>query len=215
MGRELKQERAIQTRATILRSAAEVFEESGYAGASINKIIERAGVTQGAMYFHFKSKESLAQAVMNEQPTTIVPNLTTEGLQRLVDITMIWSYQLRHDPLLRAGVRLTTEQGTFGADDATPYSDWAAIMADCLRVSKDRGELMAGVEPAEVADFVVAACTGMQLFSEAACGRADLAERAVGMWRLLLPAIAVPTVVARINVNPNLFEQSTLGQIPA
>ena len=215
MGREPKQERAIQTRATILRSAAELFEELGYAGASISKIIDRAGVTQGAMYFHFKSKESLAEAVMNAQSTTIVPRISSQGLQRLVDITMIWSHQLRHDPLLRAGVRLTTEQGTFGVHDATPYSEWAAIMADCLRQSQDRGELLPGIDPEEAAHFVVAACTGMQMYSEAACGRADLAERAVSMWRLLLPAIAVPTVVARISVNPDLYEQSLAQPVSA
>ena len=200
-----KQERAIQTRAAILRAAAEVFDELGYAGASITKILNRAGVTQGAMYFHFKSKEALAEAVMTAQPETIVPKLVSEGLQRLVDITMIWSHQLRADPLIRAGVRLTTEQGTFGVNDATPYTEWAQIMTDCLEVAQAKGELQAGVDPREVADFVVAACTGMQLYSEAVNGREDLAERAVSLWRLLLPGIAVPAVVARTQVRPELF----------
>jgi AcrR family transcriptional regulator len=208
MKREPKQERAIQTKATILRAAAEVFDEVGYAGASINKIISRAGVTQGAMYFHFTSKEALAQAVMNAQPTTIVPKLDSEGLQRLVDITMIWALQMRSDPLLRAGVRLTTEQGTFGVHDATPYTDWAAIMVECLRTSQEKGELLPGVDPEEVAHFVVAACTGMQMYSEAVNGRADLADRAVSMWRLMLPAIAVPTVVARTALSPERFRQA-------
>lgn len=209
MERELKQERAVQTRATILRAAAEVFDQLGYAGASVNKIIARAGVTQGAMYFHFKSKEALAQAVMNAQPTTIVPKLASEGLQRLVDITMIWAHQMRSDPLLRAGVRLTTEQGTFGVHDAAPYTDWAAIMAECLQVSQAKGELQPGVDPEEVAHFIVAACTGMQMYSEAVSGRSDLAQRAVNMWRLLLPAIAVPTIVARIAVEPERFVQAS------
>jgi AcrR family transcriptional regulator len=202
---EPKQERAVQTRAAILRAAAEVFDEFGYAGASISKIISRAGVTQGAMYFHFRSKEALAQAVMNAQPESIVPRLDSEGLQRLVDITMVWTHQLREDPLLRAGVRLTNEQGTFGIRDATPYRDWAKIMSDCLEVAKGKGELQAGVEPVELADFIVAACTGMQMYSEAVDGRGDLADRAVSMWRLLLPGIAVPAVVARTVVDPDRF----------
>lgn len=211
MKREPKQERAIQTKATILCAAAEVFDEVGYAGASINKIISRAGVTQGAMYFHFASKEALARAVMNAQPNTIVPKLDTEGLQRLVDITMIWALQMRSDSLLRAGVRLTTEQGTFGAHDATPYTDWAAIMVECLRTSQEKGELLPGVDPEEVAHFIVAACTGMQMYSEAVNGRVDLADRAVSMWRLMLPAIAVPTVVARTSVSPERFRQAAVS----
>ncbi|MEY9874278.1 AcrR family transcriptional regulator [Streptacidiphilus sp. MAP12-33] len=204
MEREPKQERAMQTKATILRAAAEVFDECGYAGASISKIISRAGTTQGAMYFHFRSKEALARAVMNAQPSTIVPQLASQGLQRLVDITMVWAMRMRTDPLLRAGVRLTNEQGTFGVRDATPYTEWAEIMAECLRVAQAKGELQPGIDPGEVARFIVAACTGMQMYAEAATGRADLSERAVSMWQLLLPAVAVPTVVSRTVVNPEL-----------
>jgi AcrR family transcriptional regulator len=48
-----KQERAVQTRESLLRAAAEVFDEYGYSGASINRILKRAGLTAGALYFHF------------------------------------------------------------------------------------------------------------------------------------------------------------------
>lgn len=201
--REPKQERAAQTRATLLRAAAEVMDQHGYAGASINKILAVAGVTPGALYFHFKNKEDLAQAVINAQPETIVPHLESEGLQRLVDITMIWARQLQIDPLLRAGVRLVSEQATFVQHDPTSYLEWVEIMTDCLRVAVAKGELQAGVEPREVAEFVVSGCTGMQMFAEAATRRQDLPERAVRMWQLLLPGIAVPAVVARTVVSPD------------
>lgn len=202
---EPKQERAIQTRAVLLRAAAEVFDEYGYAGASVSKILARAGVTPGAMYFHFKNKEALAEAVINAQPGTIVPHLESEGLQRLVDLTMVWSKQLQVDPLLRAGVRLVSEQSTFGQHDATSYLEWARIMTEVLNDAAAKGELQAGVRPEEVAEFVVQACTGMQMFAEAASGRTDLPERAVRMWRLLLPGIAVPAVLARTRVDPDRF----------
>ncbi|MFG2951588.1 ScbR family autoregulator-binding transcription factor [Streptomyces adustus] len=198
-----KQERAVQTREAILRAAAEVFDEAGFAGASINRILKRAGLTAGALYFHFASKEDLARAVMNAQPASIIPWLKSQGLQRLVDITMVWAYQLQVDPLLRAGVRLTGEQGAFGVKDATPYQEWSQIMTECLQVAAAKGELQAGVEPAELAEFVVEACTGMQMYSAVVSeARADLAQRAVRMWRLLLPGIAVPAVIARTQVDP-------------
>lgn len=202
MVRQLRQERGVQTRRQLLRAAAEVFDESGFAGASIKDILQQAELTAGALYFHFESKEALARAVMNAQPDSIVPWLESEGLQRLVDITLVWSQQLRTDPLLRAGVRLTTEQGAFGLRDAKPYRDWGAIMAECLRVAAGKGELQAGVDPEELAEFVVEACTGMQTYSAVASeGRADLGDRVVRMWRLLLPGIAVPTVIAHTEVS--------------
>lgn len=191
-----KQERAVQTREAILHAAAEVFDEYGFSGASITKILKRAGATAGAMYFHFESKEALARAVMNAQPETIVPRLGSTGLQRLVDITLTWAQQLQVDPMLRAGVRLTGEQGTFGLQDATPYTAWVEIMKQCLQAGVEKGELLPGVEPQEVAEFVVEACTGMQMVAAVVSGRRDLSERVVRMWRLLLPGIAVPSVLA-------------------
>ncbi|MFJ8859540.1 ScbR family autoregulator-binding transcription factor [Streptomyces sp. NPDC102451] len=213
--RQLKQQRAVETRQAILHAAAVVFDESGYAGASINRILERSGVTAGALYFHFESKEALARAVMQAQSDTIVPLLTAEGLQRLVDLTMIWSHQLQTNTLLRAGVRLTTERSAFGMEDAaTPYQDWAAIMESCLVRAEERGELQAGVAPKELAEFVVEACTGMQLFASAVSGRADLPQRAVRMWELLIPGVAVPSLAVRIKIDPDRWKAAAYGTLP-
>ncbi|GGZ46933.1 ScbR family autoregulator-binding transcription factor [Streptomyces subrutilus] len=211
MAQQPKQERAIQTRKEILRAAAVVFDASGFAGASINRILAEAGVTAGALYFHFKSKEDLARAVMTAQPDSILPWLTSDGLQRLVDITLVWAHQLQTDVVLRAGVRLTSEQGSFGVRDVTPYQDWSRLMADCLRAASEKGELQAGIEPTELAEFVVEACTGMQTYSAVASeARADLVDRVVRMWRLLMPGIAVPTVIARTEVNPARAQTAVL-----
>ncbi|AJT63828.3 A-factor receptor protein [Streptomyces lydicus] len=198
---EPKQDRAVRTREAILYAAAEVMDEFGFAGASITKIAERAGTTTGAMYFHFKSKEGLAQAVMNAQPETIVPRLESAGLQRLVDITLVWAWRLQVDPLLRAGVRLAVEQGAFGLQDDTSFREWVQIMEGCLNEAREQGELLASVRPSEVAEFVVGACTGSQLHSQLTSGRGDLPERVVRMWRLLLPGVAVPAVVDRISLD--------------
>ena len=209
MGRP-KQARAVQTRASILRAAAEAFDEFGFAGASINQILKRAGVTSGAMYHHFESKEALARALMNAQPETIVPWLESTGLQRLVDMTLIWSHQLQTDPLLRAGVRLTGEQATFGMQDSSPYESWTEIMVDCLEVAAERGELQPGVEPRAVAEFLVDSCTGMQTVATVVSGRKDLGDRVTRMWQLLLPGIVVPTVIMRTQVGTDRLKRLLL-----
>lgn len=198
-----KQERAEQTRRALLHAAAEVFDEYGYAGASITRILKRAGVTAGALYFHFGSKEELAKAVMNSQPETLVPLVAAGGLQRLIDLTLVWSWQLQRDPLLRAGVRLTNEQTSAeGPANADPYEKFRAIMTGYLREAQEEGELQPGVDPAVVAEFVVAACTGMQMYSNVVSGRRDLPERTQQMWNLILPGIAVPSVITRAEATP-------------
>lgn len=199
----LKQERAEQTRRALLLAAAEVFDEFGYAGASITRILKRAGVTAGALYFHFGSKEDLAKAVMNSQPDTLVPLLAASGLQRLIDLTLVWSWQLQRDPLLRAGVRLTNEQASIGDSlNADPYEKFRGIMASCLHEAREEGELQPGIEPTVVAEFVIAACTGMQMYSNVVSARRDLPERTQQMWNLLLPGIAVPSVITRAEATP-------------
>jgi AcrR family transcriptional regulator len=197
-----KQDRAIQTRAAILHAAAAVFDEYGYSGASVNKILARAGVTQGAMYFHFASKEAVARAVMNAQGDDLELPVGSEGLQRLIDTTMYLSVQLQRNVLLRAGVRLAVEQGEFGVRDDTAYQLWARQFAEHLYSARIRGELLPDVDEAELAKFLVGAYSGTQLFSQIATGRVDLPQRIQMMWRFLLPGIATPQIRERLKVRP-------------
>ncbi|MBX3190456.1 MAG: helix-turn-helix transcriptional regulator [Labilithrix sp.] len=43
---------------TLLRAAEDVFAERGLAGAKVEEIVRRAGVSKGAFYLHFESKEA-------------------------------------------------------------------------------------------------------------------------------------------------------------
>jgi len=47
------------TKRKILEAAAKCFSEGGYAKTTMDKIAEEAGVSKGALYWHFKSKEEL------------------------------------------------------------------------------------------------------------------------------------------------------------
>jgi len=55
---------AEDTRRRILEAATELFHERGYAGTSIRHISERLGMTKGALYYHFASKEELLLAIV-------------------------------------------------------------------------------------------------------------------------------------------------------
>ncbi|KUN77915.1 branched-chain amino acid aminotransferase [Streptomyces bungoensis] len=202
---KLQQDRAVKTREAIVRGAAEVFDQYGYNGASVNRIMRRAGVSQGAMYFHFKSKEELARAVMNAQPDTIVPRLDSDGLQRIVDMTFVWAWQIQRDVLLRAGVRLTNEQDGTGMHDASPYVDWARILETSLTQAQDEGQVNESVNVRQFAELLVSACTGMQMFAKAVSGRQDLPDRVVAMWRILLPGVAPARIAASINLDVRRF----------
>lgn len=50
----------------LLRAAIALFAEKGYAGASVREIVELAGVTKPALYYYFRNKEGIFQAIMEE-----------------------------------------------------------------------------------------------------------------------------------------------------
>ncbi len=56
-------QRRERTRGALIDAGRALFAERGYAGAGREEIVERAGVTRGAMYHHFSSKEALFLAV--------------------------------------------------------------------------------------------------------------------------------------------------------
>src|SRR5262245_48411862 len=55
-----------QTRRKILRAAFEEFYKSGFQGGSLNRIVDKAGTTKGALFHHFNGKDELGYAVVEE-----------------------------------------------------------------------------------------------------------------------------------------------------
>ncbi|MDG4861263.1 ScbR family autoregulator-binding transcription factor [Streptomyces sp. T-3] len=198
--RTLKQDRALRTRAQLVRAAAEVFAESGFAGASVARIADRAGLTLGAMYFHFKNKEALAREIVRGQPDRVSPPLESQGLQRAVDTTLTWAYGMRDDPLLLAGARLVMDQEHFITPEENSHQQWTDILVEDLAEAARRRELKASVDVEVLARVLVNACTGAQMHSQMETERGDLPERIVELWRFLLPAFAVPSAVQRIEL---------------
>lgn len=190
-----QQERAVRTRAALIRAAAEEFDLRGYTGTSTTKIIKRAGSTMGALYFHFGSKEDLAKAVMAEQAADLPELGGRSGLQHLIDLTLELAQELQRNVLLRAGVRLAVEQGAFGIQDDAAYQLWITRFKEELIVAEALGELRPGVDPAGFARVLVGAYSGTQLLSQISTGHEDLRERIVELWRYFLPAVAAPEVI--------------------
>ncbi|MDQ1308383.1 MAG: hypothetical protein QG671_4217 [Actinomycetota bacterium] len=58
---------AAETRRTIIRTALSTFAALGWEGGSLVVIARRAGLTRGAVYHHFESKEGLLRAVLHEE----------------------------------------------------------------------------------------------------------------------------------------------------
>jgi AcrR family transcriptional regulator len=63
------------TEERILKHSMRLFLEKGYHGTSINDITEAAGLTKGALYWHFESKEGLLKRILGEYETRFLDAL--------------------------------------------------------------------------------------------------------------------------------------------
>jgi AcrR family transcriptional regulator len=189
------QDRARATREAIIAGAAAVFEEHGYGSASLAQVSDAAKVTKGALYFHFQSKEDLARAVVEEQHRIVIAE--SEGilaehrpaLPTMILMCRAFGLKLVHEPVVRAGIRLTLEATAFGQPVQKPYEDWIAAMEQLTDRAKEEKQIRSSVDSAALARYLVASFTGVQMVSGVLAGRADVMQRIEEMWAILLPGI--------------------------
>ncbi len=74
-----REEKKARTRAQLIDAAATVFARRGFVAASLDEVADEAGLTKGAVYSNFDSKEELFQAVIDER-------LNEPMLRRAADI---------------------------------------------------------------------------------------------------------------------------------
>ncbi|MET9351369.1 ScbR family autoregulator-binding transcription factor [Streptomyces termitum] len=188
-----KQERAVRTRGTLIRSAAEIFDTDGFVAASISAISSRAGVSGGALHFHFPSKSALAEAIEAEAErrlrliTCRTPAPSECPLRLLVDASHELFDQLNNDVVLRAGFSLGCEAAWRGEVDL--HGQWKDWIGTTLTSAADRGVLADGTAPEDAATVVAASTVGFE-----ALGRKNpewLSPQRLGrFWRFMLPRLA-------------------------
>jgi AcrR family transcriptional regulator len=74
-------ERSDATRAALVAAAREVFAELGFSETTVDHVVQRAGVTRGALYHHFASKEELFGAVYEVVEKELAERSMVEALR--------------------------------------------------------------------------------------------------------------------------------------
>ncbi|QCB51188.1 TetR/AcrR family transcriptional regulator [Rhodococcus sp. PAMC28707] len=197
------QERAVLTRQAAILGAAKSFEKFGYS-ASLGTILQHAGVSKGAMYFHFASKEELAHAVIEAQHamamegTRLVGTQSDTAVEMLVLVSQEMARQLVTEPIARGGMRLTMEIGSIQGPIEKPYLDWIDAIKEIALQAAEDGDIVKGTDIDALARFIVGSFTGVQILSEMLTGRTDLYERLNQMWNLVLPTIVHKSTLAHV-----------------
>ncbi|WNO76577.1 ScbR family autoregulator-binding transcription factor [Streptomyces sp. AM8-1-1] len=198
-----QQERAVRTRRALVHSAAEAFQRHGYVQARLAQISADAGVSPGALHFHFENKAALARAVqasagmrLRRAAGVATRRSGMNALQRLTDTSHALAEQLRTDVVARAGYRLSCEQtrtiSHHGGQDLC--GQWQTYVQQQLTEAARHNLLTEAAIPHETAASIVAATTGLETLA-----RHDATwlshETLTNWWELALRCLATPTTL--------------------
>ena len=165
-----------QSRRQLLEAAFQEIYRHGFQGARVDRMLATAGLTKGAFYHHFGSKQELGYSVVEEL------------LHDRVEQTWVAPLREAEDPLsaLQAMVQQASGRGeqivTLGcpvnnlAQEMSPvdegfrarlnaiYGMWSAALEEAIGRGQQAGQVRADVNPEDMALFLLAAlegCAGM------------------------------------------------------
>ena len=197
-------QRATQTRARLLRAAIEVFDRDGFAGSSLAAVCARAGVSKGALYCHFRSKEALGVAIIEEQ-SLLWHRLREEQLaveaspmQALIAMSFEFVRRLDSDLTVRVSAKLLREAVFFDVAAAAQVVGWIAVVRDLLSRAQERGELKAEVNVRHTAEQIVAELLGLLFVAQALSGGTDLHYRLARVWRASAGCLVTTSVYEKL-----------------
>ncbi|MCU4186834.1 TetR/AcrR family transcriptional regulator [Acidiferrimicrobium sp. IK] len=197
------QSQAAVTKERLVVAFAVAFAERGYLAVNLNEVLGELGLTKGAFYFHFRSKDDVAREIVQRQydlwESTQQAALASQAatLDTLVDTVRSVCRVYQTDPIARGGGRLSSERSIIQAELPRPFVGWIDAFSELLANGQARGDVAAGIDPRQHANLLVAFLYGALMVSGELSRRQDLMARIDALWEVLLPALTPPASVPR------------------
>jgi TetR/AcrR family transcriptional repressor of nem operon len=164
-----------KTRRQILDAAFNEFYMNGFQGSSINRIVDEAGTTKGAMFHHFRGKNDLGYAVVRE---VIYPHLKerwadplANSTDPITDLKRLFRQCMKEEiatgrlvqgcPLNNLAQEMSPLDEKFRKSLEQIYGAWRECLAAAFARGIKAGTVRKGVSPSKVAAFIVAAQAGI------------------------------------------------------
>jgi AcrR family transcriptional regulator len=155
----------------LLQAAFREVYRSGFRGAGLDAILAAAGVTKGALYYHFGSKEALGYAIVEE---IIAPDnrdqwvrpleIGKDPVNTLISIVQGLSVQpevVRGGcPLINLAQEMSPLDAGFRQRLASIIRDWQDGVAAALRDGQKQGRVRRDLDPAQAAGLLIAMVEG-------------------------------------------------------
>jgi len=163
------------TRLNILQKAFELIYANGYQTTSVDEIIAKTQVTKGAFYYHFKTKDEMGLAIINELMIPNFKNTFIEPFQNVVNPLDV-IYNLMYNLLIEnetlkveygcPASNFTQEMAPWNIDFTKALNQlsqqWENVMIETLENGKKNGLVKAKVNAKEVAVFVLSGYWGVR-----------------------------------------------------
>lgn len=199
--RSSRKVRAIETKDRIRKSAEELFKEYGIDSVSVDSIVEKAGVSKGAFYVHFDSKDSLTAELINDYVNEIdldykshLESFPTDTLASDIFISMIGkiadiiTLNIGCDNMKTLYRVLITK--TINADSAINYNRTLYKMfMDLISKGVQQGEFSAEIPVDTLAKHCIMAYRGLTYEWCIRYPNFDLKEQAQKHFEILLTGI--------------------------
>lgn len=190
-----RQARSGVTRRKIIAAAVDVFDEMGYPATGLGEIIERAEMTKGALYYHFDSKESLAEAIIDESGASMLAALrsitesASPALENIIHGLFVVCDFSRTDKVAEIGMQLLRTFTGINEVAGRVYTSWLDELTEQMGKAAAEGDLRAQLDVQGAAEVILGSILGAEALSRAEVTDVDLRQRVARTWELLLPAI--------------------------
>ncbi|MCU0494710.1 MAG: TetR/AcrR family transcriptional regulator [Chloroflexaceae bacterium] len=166
------------TRQLIVMRAADVFNVRGYAGTSMNDLIEATGMEKGGIYNHFASKEELALAAFDyavdlmTQRFELALSGKEHAVERLRAIVDVFQDYVTAPPLpggcpiLNTAVEFDDTSPVFREKAREAMLSWLKLIGVHVKLGVQRGELRPDADPRTVASMLTATLEGALMLSK-------------------------------------------------
>lgn len=163
------------TRLNILQKAFELIYTNGYQTTSVDEIIATTQVTKGAFYYHFKTKDEMGLAIINELMIPNFKNTFIEPFQNIVNpldgiYNLMYNLLMENDTLkVEYGCptsNFTQEMAPWNIDFTKALNtlslQWENTMIEAIERGKENGLVKDDVDAREVTVFVLSGYWGVR-----------------------------------------------------
>lgn len=167
--------KAASTRLTILQKAFELVYKNGYQATSVDDIIATTKLTKGAFFYHFKSKDEMGLAMINEVMYPGMYEVLVRPLENssnpVKDIYLMMKHLLLTAPFFEVqygcpAVNLVEEMAPLNEKFKQALTklllQWQAAIEQCLANGVRENKISASVKPGLVSVYVTAGYGGVR-----------------------------------------------------